>query len=428
MNKIGVEAVICAGGFGTRLTPITGDKVPKPMADIHNTQHKNLGTAVNTILLHQIRQLSEYGITDFNLLVGYKKELIEKAFTNEIVNKLIPNRNINIKFYEETSPLGTGGALCDKNFQDMIKTDNFLYTYADYLYDINLVDLYVAHLNQRAHVTTLVNPSRTPDAKHLCEFVKGTNIIERFIKRPEDAQMREENFSNMCHHGIMMFNKEVFNHLPKGPIKFDMEDGVLATLINDPNIKVCGFESPCHVEDIGTVERFHKQVMALGNNLPAIKNPEKTPQSCVIFNENNLVYQDAESGQMELNQHTAKAISVLNESGIIVGLYKGDSKLERSDETDKEIDTLLVRESDGAYVNFKFQNDEQLVNYVDKWNIQDTKVIEQVTENEVLLTNIENSKMEVHSSILGATYRILQERNETYQIDIPDIDANVVLE
>ena len=84
------QAVILAGGFGTRLSHVVSD-VPKPMAPIKN----------KPFLEYIIKQLQKQGFDNFVFLTGYKSEYIEEYFKN------LPNS----KFIKEKVALGTGGAI-----------------------------------------------------------------------------------------------------------------------------------------------------------------------------------------------------------------------------------------------------------------------------------------------------------------------------
>lgn len=62
-----MQAVIMAGGKGTRLRAITNDEIPKPMVPI----------AGKPILQWQIETLRRSGVTDILLITGYLGEKIE---------------------------------------------------------------------------------------------------------------------------------------------------------------------------------------------------------------------------------------------------------------------------------------------------------------------------------------------------------------
>lgn len=88
------QAVILAGGKGTRLLPLTLN-VPKPMVDV----------AGHPFLYWQLRYLKDQGIRRVVLLLGHLSSVVEKYFTK------YPVPGLKIEYSVEPSPLGTGGAL-----------------------------------------------------------------------------------------------------------------------------------------------------------------------------------------------------------------------------------------------------------------------------------------------------------------------------
>jgi D-glycero-alpha-D-manno-heptose 1-phosphate guanylyltransferase len=87
------EAVILAGGFGTRLRSVVGD-LPKPMAPIK-------GKPFLSVLL---RQLSAAGIERVILSLGYQAHIISDYFGSTF-------EGLSISYVIEDAPLGTGGAV-----------------------------------------------------------------------------------------------------------------------------------------------------------------------------------------------------------------------------------------------------------------------------------------------------------------------------
>lgn len=87
------EAIILAGGFGTRLQSVVSD-VPKPMAPV----------AGRPFLTYLLDRLQKQGYTHVVLATGYLHEKVEEFFGHEY-------RGISIDYARELSPLGTGGAM-----------------------------------------------------------------------------------------------------------------------------------------------------------------------------------------------------------------------------------------------------------------------------------------------------------------------------
>lgn len=94
MDEASIQAVILAGGLGTRMRPLT-EKIPKPMLPVRG----------RPFLHHQIALLKSHGIRKILLLVAHLGQEIEHFFTNG------SGLGVEIEYSYEPSPLGTGGAL-----------------------------------------------------------------------------------------------------------------------------------------------------------------------------------------------------------------------------------------------------------------------------------------------------------------------------
>jgi NDP-sugar pyrophosphorylase family protein len=106
-----MQAVILAGGLGTRLWPVTAT-VPKPMVPVAGVPY----------LEHQLRLLAEQQIRDVLVLTGYLGEQVEEYFGDGA------HLGLRIDYSREPQPLGTGGAL--RNAYAKL-ADIFLVIYGD---------------------------------------------------------------------------------------------------------------------------------------------------------------------------------------------------------------------------------------------------------------------------------------------------------
>jgi NDP-sugar pyrophosphorylase family protein len=106
-----MQAVILAGGLGTRLGSIT-QQVPKPMVPV----------AGKPYLEHQITLLAQQRIAEIVLLTGYLGEQIENYFGNG------SRWGVSIRYSREAMPLGTGGALREAR---SLLASQFLLIYGD---------------------------------------------------------------------------------------------------------------------------------------------------------------------------------------------------------------------------------------------------------------------------------------------------------
>lgn len=89
-----MQAIILAGGLGTRLRPLT-DSIPKPMISVRG----------QPFLEHVIRRLAGQGVTDLILCVSYRWESIQQHFGDG------RQWGVRLRYSVESTPLGTGGAI-----------------------------------------------------------------------------------------------------------------------------------------------------------------------------------------------------------------------------------------------------------------------------------------------------------------------------
>lgn len=89
-----MRAVIMAGGYGTRLLPLTS-QIPKPMLPVGD----------RPLLEIIVDQLKEAGIRQVNVATHYKSEAISEHFKNG------EDFGVDIRYVREDQPLGTAGAL-----------------------------------------------------------------------------------------------------------------------------------------------------------------------------------------------------------------------------------------------------------------------------------------------------------------------------
>ena len=127
------EAIILAGGKGTRLKSLVAD-IPKPLAPINNIPFL-------TIL---IRYLKTQGIQRVILSVGYKWELIKNEYGNKF-------EDIDIYYSIEETPLGTGGGIAKA--LKMANSKNVLILNGDSFCKIDIEDdgsLFIMAIDEQA--------------------------------------------------------------------------------------------------------------------------------------------------------------------------------------------------------------------------------------------------------------------------------------
>lgn len=115
------QAVILAGGRGTRLGALTDD-TPKPMVEV----------AGRPFLDHLLEEVARHGLARITLLCGYLAETIAERYDGRRI------RDTLVECLAEPTPLGTGGALVNAASR---LDERFLMMNGDTFFDINLLDL-----------------------------------------------------------------------------------------------------------------------------------------------------------------------------------------------------------------------------------------------------------------------------------------------
>ena len=137
-----MKAVILAGGYGTRISEESHLK-PKPMIEIGG----------KPILWHILKIYSNYGINEFAICCGYKKEKIKEYFAKWEEEESEP---WDIRLVDTGLDTMTGGRL--KRIQDYVD-DTFCVTYGDGLSDVNINHLISFHKEKKSLATlTAIHP------------------------------------------------------------------------------------------------------------------------------------------------------------------------------------------------------------------------------------------------------------------------------
>ena len=185
-----MQAVIMAGGKGTRLGVLTRD-VPKPMVPING----------KPILLHQIENLRESGILDIILVVGHLGQRIKDYFGDG------ERFGVRIGYVTEKHPLGTAG-----NFyylQDRVRED-FILLYGDVLLDIDYSRFVRFHREKEAFVSLFAHPNSHPFDSDLVEADSDDRIVNYLPKNMPRADYR-----NLVNAGVYVCRPDVLSFVER---------------------------------------------------------------------------------------------------------------------------------------------------------------------------------------------------------------------
>ena len=136
-----MKIVILAGGKGSRLSEYT-KKIPKPMVKINGIP----------IIKHIMNHYAKFGLKDFIIAAGYKKNILTNYFKKKNYNK-----NWKVQVVDTGLNTMTGGRI--KRLKKLINNETFMLTYGDGISNINLSSLLRNHKKNNAVVTlTAVRP------------------------------------------------------------------------------------------------------------------------------------------------------------------------------------------------------------------------------------------------------------------------------
>lgn len=226
-----MNALLLAGGLGTRLRPLT-EQMPKPMALVANRPW----------LEHLVIHLKNQGIYDFVFAVKHYHEQIRDHFGDG------SKWGVSILYALEQSLLGTAGAI--KNAESMLD-ERFVVVNADIVHEINFHPLLEYHLQHGGLVTIGLTEVEDPTQFGVVEQ-EGNGRILRFVEKPclEEAPSRRVNA------GIYVMEKEALSCIPKDQ-EVSIERETFPLLI-EKTAGVYGKVISGYWMDMGTKERYRR--------------------------------------------------------------------------------------------------------------------------------------------------------------------------
>jgi len=200
-----MQALILAGGKGTRLRPLTMH-TPKPIVPIAN----------KPFLLYQLELLKRADVRDVILSLSYQPQKIEDKLGDGT------DYNVRISYTVEASPLGTAGAY--RHAAGLISETTVVFN-GDVLTDIDLNEVIRFHRERQAAATIVLTPVPNPTAYGLVETEKDGRV-RRFLEKPKP----EEVTCDTINAGIYILEPRVLDYVPEGEA-FMFEYGVFPQLL-----------------------------------------------------------------------------------------------------------------------------------------------------------------------------------------------------
>jgi mannose-1-phosphate guanylyltransferase len=234
-----MQALILAGGKGTRLRPLTV-YTPKPIVPICN----------RPFLLYQIDTLRRAGIIDITLSLSYQPNKIEQLLGDG------SDHGVKLKYTVEPQPMGTAGAY--KFAEELIRERTVVFN-GDILTDLDLKAVIREHNERKATATIVLTPVENPRDYGLVETERDGRI-RRFLEKPKE----EEITCNTINAGTYILEPKVLDFIPTGE-NHSFEYGLFPELLRREEAFYAHIPARTYWIDIGTPQRYlqvHQDLLA----------------------------------------------------------------------------------------------------------------------------------------------------------------------
>jgi D-glycero-alpha-D-manno-heptose 1-phosphate guanylyltransferase len=237
MTSLPTDAIIMAGGLGTRLRPVVRD-VPKPMAPVMG----------RPFLEYLMRFWARQGIRRFHLSIGYLGDAIEAHFGAQFLD-------CSVRYIREESPLGTGGGLRRALAQGDWTSEDAIMLNGDTWYEVDLGRLTADAGRLQLPITVAIKPAWEND-RFGGIVLDANGRVAEFGERAPGAKW--------INGGTYYFDVARVRALLEGfPPAFSLEQDVLATQAHAGN--VAASIQDCNFLDIGVPDDYARAPSILGS-------------------------------------------------------------------------------------------------------------------------------------------------------------------
>ena len=225
-----MQALILAGGKGTRLRPLTV-YTPKPIVPICN----------RPFLLYQIDTLRRAGIVDITLSLSYQPNKIEQLLGDGT------DFGVKLKYTVEPQPMGTAGAY--KFAEDLIREPTVVFN-GDILTDLDLKTVIREHNERKATATIVLCPVENPRDYGLV-VTEADGRIRQFLEKPKEEELP----CNTINAGTYILEPRVLDYIPAGE-NHSFEYGLFPELLRRNESFYAHVPARTYWIDLGTPERY----------------------------------------------------------------------------------------------------------------------------------------------------------------------------
>jgi mannose-1-phosphate guanylyltransferase/phosphomannomutase len=220
-----------AGGFGTRIQPLTSN-LPKPMIPLMN----------RPIMLHIVELLKKYHITNLVMLLYHQPSVIKNFFRDGA------EFGVKITYVTPIEDLGTAGAV---KYAEKFLTERFLIISGDLLTDFNLKKIIDFHVDRKALATITLTSVKDP-LQFGVVITDQEKRITQFLEKPGWGEV----ISDTINTGIYVLEPEIFKYIPAGE-NFDFSQDLFPLLLKKHE-PLYGFTTKGYWRDIGNTDSYRE--------------------------------------------------------------------------------------------------------------------------------------------------------------------------
>ena len=226
-----MKAVIMAGGFGTRIQPLTSS-LPKPMIPLFN----------RPIMLHIVELLKKHGITELVMLLYHQPGVIKKFFRDG------SDFGVKITYVTPLEDMGTAGAV---KAAEKYLDERFMVISGDLLTDFNLSKVLTFHNDNKAMATITLTSVKDPLQFGVVITDKEKRITQ-FLEKPGWGEV----ISDTINTGIYVLEPEIFKYIPEGE-NFDFSQDLFPKMLENKD-PLFGFPAKGYWRDIGNTDSYRE--------------------------------------------------------------------------------------------------------------------------------------------------------------------------
>lgn len=230
-----MKAVILAGGFGTRLRPLTIN-FPKPMIPVANLP----------MMEHGIRLCEKHGFRDLLAMLHYSPEVIKRHFESG------QNWDVKISYLKPEADFGTAGCIrfaSQGEQHHWLKDEPFLVISGDVLTDIDLKKAWNFHKEKNAAATLVLSRSTNP-LSYGVVIVDDNGRVIRFLEKPTWGEV----FSDTINTGIYILSPDVVGQIPEGQ-EFDFSKNLFPKMMQ-LGMPIYGYVANGYWKDVGDLTEY----------------------------------------------------------------------------------------------------------------------------------------------------------------------------